>query len=99
MCIGFVCKVCFFCNLVMVQDLLLVCFFFNSVISFLGIIFSLKLCISMVSYDSFQSNFAVLLVLVFGWQLLYLDAKHKSAVEVVCVLERIEVGGGYQGGV
>lgn len=53
----------------------------------------------MVSYDSFQSNFAVLLVLVFGWQLLYLDAKHKSAVEVVCVLERIEVGGGYQGGV
>lgn len=73
--------------------------FFNSVISFLGIIFSLKLCISMVNSDSFQSNFAVLLVLVFGWQLLYLDAKHESAVEMVCVLGRIKVGGGYQGGV
>lgn len=81
----------------MVQDLLF--FFLNSVISFLGITFSLKLCISMVSYDSFQSNFAVLLVLVFGWQLSYLDAKHESAVEMVCVLERIKVGGGYQGGV
>lgn len=54
---------------------------------------------SMVNYDSFQSNFAVLLVLVFGWQLLYLDAKHESAVEMVFVLERIKVGGGYQGGV
>lgn len=68
-------------------------------ISFLGIIFSLKLCISMVNYDSFQSNFAVLLVLVFGWQLLYLDAKHESALEMVCVLERIKVGRGYQAGV
>lgn len=58
-------------------------FFSNSVLSFLGIIFFLKLCISMVNYDSFQSNFAVLLVLVFGWQLLYLDAKHESAVEMV----------------
>lgn len=36
----------------------------------------------MVNYDSFQSNFAVLLVLVFGWQLLYLDAKPESAVEM-----------------
>lgn len=53
----------------------------------------------MGNYDSFQSNFAVLLVLVFGWQLLYLDAKHESAVEMVCVLERIKMGGGYQGGV
>lgn len=75
------------------------CFVFNSVIPFLDIIFSLKLCISMGNYDSFQSNFAVLLVLVFGWQLLYLDAKHESAVEMVCVLERIKMGGGYQGGV
>lgn len=65
-------------------------FFLISVISFLGLIFSLKLCISMVNYDSFQSNFAVLLVLVFGWQLLSLDAKHESAVEMVCVLERIK---------
>lgn len=98
MCIGFVCKVCFFCNLVMVQDVVFV-LIFNSVISFLGIIFSLKLCVSMVNYDSFQSNFAVLLVLVFGWQLFYLDAKHESAVEMVCVLERIKVGGGYRAGV
>lgn len=52
----------------------------------------------MVNYDSFQSNFAVLLVLVFGWQLLYLNAKRKSAVEMICVLERIKVGGSYQGG-
>lgn len=72
-----------FCNLVMVQDVVVLVFFSNSVISFLGIIFLLKLCISMVNYDSFQSNFAVLLVLVFGWQLLYLDAKHESAVEMV----------------
>lgn len=70
----------------MVQDVVVFVFvfFFNSVISFLGIIFSLKLCTSMVNYDLFQSNFAVLLVLVFGWQLLYLDAKHESAVEMVC---------------
>lgn len=68
----------------------------TSVIAFLGIIFSLKLRISMVNYDSFQSNFAVLLVLIFGWQLLYLDAKHKSAVEMICVLGRIKVAGGYQ---
>lgn len=74
------------------------CFFLNSVISFLGIIFSLKLRLSMVNYDSLQSNFAVLLVLVFGWQLLYLNAKRKSAVEMIYVLERIKVGGGYQGG-
>lgn len=80
----------------MVQDVF--GFFLNSVISFLGIIFSLKLRISMVNYHFFQSNFAVLLVLVFGWQLLYLNAKHKSAVETICVLERIRVGGGYQGG-
>lgn len=52
----------------------------------------------MVNYDSLQSNFAVLLVLVFGWQLLYLNAKRKSAVEMIYVLERIKVGGGYQGG-
>lgn len=64
----------------MVQDVF--CFFLNSVISFLDIIFSLKLRISMVNYDLFQSNFAVLLVLVFGWQLLYLNAKRKSAVEM-----------------
>lgn len=66
----------------MVQDVVVFLVFFNSVISFLGIIFSLELCISMVNYDSFQSNFAVLLVLVFGWQLLYLDAKPESAVEM-----------------
>lgn len=52
----------------------------------------------MVNHDSFQSNFAVLLVLVFGWQLLYLNAKHKSAVEMICVLERVKVSGGSQGG-
>lgn len=46
----------------------------------------------------FKKNFAVLLVLVFGWQLSYLNAKHKSAVEMICVLGRIKVGGGYQGG-
>lgn len=44
----------------------------------------------MDNYDSFQSNFAVLLVLVFGWQLLYLNAKHESAVEMICALEGIK---------
>lgn len=65
------------------------CFFLNSVISFLGIMFSLKLCISMVNYDLFPSNVAVLLVLVFGWQLSYLNAKPKSAIETICVLEKL----------
>lgn len=72
--------------------------FFTSVISFLGIILSLKLCVSMVNYDMFQNNFAVLLVLVFGWQLLCLNAKHKSGVGRICVLGRRKVAGSYQGG-
>lgn len=52
----------------------------------------------MVNYDMFQNNFAVLLVLVFGWQLLCLNAKHKSAVGRICVLGRRKVAGSCQGG-
>lgn len=52
----------------------------------------------MVNYDTFQNNFAVLLVLVFGWQLLCLNAKHKSAVERICVLGKRKVAGSSWGG-
>lgn len=51
----------------------------------------------MDNYNSFQSNFAVLLVLVFGQQLLYLNAKHESAVEMICALEGIKMYGGLPG--